>query len=152
MRLHHRLWRRLLVLRRLLGWWLELLLLRLLVLLRRLLGWRLVLLRWLLVLLRRLLVLLRRLLGWRLVLLHWLRRRWRLVLLPGGDGGWYRACCGGAYAWAAAATPEFSCHPARARAPQPHARAQRCDAECLPIPKLVCGFYGCLRARAGAWR
>ena len=59
MRLHHRLWRRLLVLRRLLGWWLELLLLRLLVLLRRLLGWR-------------------------LVLLHWLRRRWRLVLLPGG--------------------------------------------------------------------
>ena len=84
MRLHHRLWRRLLVLRRLLGWWLELLLLRLLVLLRRLLGWRLVLLRWLLVLLRRLLVLLRRLLGWRLVLLHWLRRRWRLVLLPGG--------------------------------------------------------------------
>ena len=77
MRLHHRLWRRLLVLRRLLGWWLELLLLRLLVLLRRLLGWRLILLL-------RLLVLLRRLLGWRLVLLHWLRRRWRLVLLPGG--------------------------------------------------------------------
>ena len=67
MRLHHRLWRRLLVLRRLLGWWLVLLLLRLLVLLRRLLGWRLVLLRWLLVLLRRLL-------GWR----------WRLVLLPRG--------------------------------------------------------------------
>ncbi len=77
MRLDHRLWRRLLVLRRLLGWWLVLLLLRLLVLLRRLLGWRLVLLRWLLVLLRRLL-------GWRLVLLHWLRRRWRLVLLPRG--------------------------------------------------------------------
>ena len=54
---------------------------------------------------------------------------------------------------AAAATPEFSCHPVAACAPQPHVRAQRCDVECLPIPKLVCELlWMSPRCRAGAWR